>query len=90
MLICTLRVNDGETHYSPITHLMLRTDLTVRWSETIILAIMRSRRKNVDEVQMIHNISNIMIVSLLSPPRTKKNDSFLAHLLETFNIVSLL
>lgn len=72
--ICTLRVNGGQTHCSPVTH----EDVTDTWSETIISAIMRSRRKHVDEVQTIHNISSIMIVSVLPSTHTKKNGCFLS------------
>lgn len=45
-------------------------DFTVTSPETIILAILRSGRKTVDEAQTIHNRSNIITVSVLSSAHT--------------------
>lgn len=82
----TLKVNDGQTHPSPATHLttsLLRTDFTVTWSETVIVAVTRSGGKNADEVRTSHNTGNVMIVSGLSLTHTKENDSFLSLPLKT-------
>lgn len=38
-----------------------------------------------DEVQTIHNTSNVVTVSVPSSTRTKKSDSFLSLLLKTFS-----